>query len=223
MNISNNKENKENNSINSYVINIAILGDPKSGKTSLIECFLKENIEEKNNETVLNIYQSKISEQNFNLDLNYFDISGYYDRDKDLIVDYIKHANIIILCHSFENEFNEEKICFWLEQIQKKAESGRNYIYLVGCKYDIKVMLDYQKGLNTTTIMFPNGNLASFGERIKFFINNNLIREYFIVSSLLNFNVKEMFHSAIKDYLYDKTLELNKKGNIKENQNCLIF
>jgi small GTP-binding protein len=220
MNISNNKEN---NSINSYVINIAILGDPKSGKTSLIECFLKENIEEKNKETVLNIYQSKITEKDFNLDLNYFDISGYYDRDKDLIVDYIKHANIIILCHSFENEFNEEKICFWLEQIQKKAESGRNYIYLVGCKYDIKVMLDYQKGVNTTTIMFPNGNLASFGERIKIFINNNMIREYFIVSSLLNFNVKEMFHSAIKDYLYDKTLEFNKKGNIKENQNCLIF
>jgi small GTP-binding protein len=212
---------KENN--NSFIINIAVLGDQKCGKTSLIESFLSDRVQEKNIDTVLNIYQTKISEKHFNLNINFFDISGYYERDKEIIVDYLKHANIIILCHSFEQDFNEEKLPIWLEIIKKKSDIGKNYVYLVGCKYDIRVMVDYQKGSNTTSIMFPNGNLASFGERIKNFVNNHMIKEYFIVSSLLNFNVKELFHSAIKDFLYDKIVEHNKKNNNSESKNCLIF
>lgn len=205
------------------VVNIVILGDPKSGKTSLIECFLNNKIEDKNTDTILNIYQTKFYAKNYNFTINFFEISGYYERDKDLVIDYIKYSNIILLCHSFEQDFSEENFTFWLEQIEKKAELGRGYVYLIGCKYDLKVMMDYQKGVNITTLMFQNGNLASFGERVKTFINNNLIKEYFLVSSLLNFNIKEMFHSVIKDYIYDNYLINNKNGNSKDNQNCRIF
>jgi small GTP-binding protein len=212
---------KENN--NSFTINIAVLGDQKSGKTSLIESFLSDKIQEKKVDTVLNIFHTNIFEKQFNLNINFFDISGYYERDKDIILDYLKHSNIVIVCHSFENDFSEEKINFWLEIIKKRCENAKNYIYLVGCKYDIQVMVDYQKGSNSTSIMFPNGNLASFGERIKNLINFHMIREYFIVSSLLKFNVKELFHSAIKDFLYDKIVEHNKKGTTSENKNCQIY
>ena len=76
-------------------------------------------------------------------------------------------------------------------------------------KYD-----GFQKGANITTFMFSR-------ERIKNFINTNSIKEYYIVSSLLNFNVKELFHSIIKDFVYD-SLVISSKGDFKD-QNCLIF
>ena len=49
------------------LINIAVLGDPKSGKTSLIECFLFGSVSERYKDTVLNIYQSNITEKKFKM------------------------------------------------------------------------------------------------------------------------------------------------------------
>ncbi len=207
----------------SLSINIAILGEPKCGKTSLINCYLYNTIEEGNCETVLNIQQKRVYIQNFEININFFDISSNFKRDKDLIIEYLKYSNIILLCHSLERDFSEENFAFWLEQIEQKAESGKTLVYIVGCKYDQKVMMDYQGGFNTTTLMFKNGNLASFGERVKNFINSNMIKEYFLVSSLLNFNVKESLDSIIQDYIYEKTLEYTKREANKEGQGCFIF
>jgi small GTP-binding protein len=201
-------------------MNIAVLGDPKSGKTSLIESFLQGTVSERFKDTVLNIYQSNVSEKKFKIDINYFDISGYYERDKDVINEYLRVSDIVIICSSFEQDFNEENINYWLDIVEKNCYRMRG-VYLVSTKYDVKVMTDYQKGANITAIMFPNGNLHAFGERIKTYINTNAIKEYYIVSALINFNVKELFHSIMKDFAYD-TLMASNKGEYKD-QNCSIF
>ena len=202
-------------------INIAVLGDPKCGKTSLIECFLFGGVSDRYKDTVLNIYQSNITEKRFKIDMNFYDISGYYDRDKDLVNDYLRVSDIIIICHSFEQDFNEENVNFWLDIVEKNAFRMKG-IYLVSTKFDVKVMMDYQKGANITTLIFPNGNLHAFGERVKTFINNNMIKEYYIVSSLLNFNVNELFHSIVKDFVYEFLMASN-KDIYKDSQNCSIF
>lgn len=54
----------------SSTINIAVMGDPKTGKTSLIECFLNSKFEEKSTDTILNISKTKIIVQNFNIHIN---------------------------------------------------------------------------------------------------------------------------------------------------------
>jgi small GTP-binding protein len=205
------------------IINIAIVGDAKTGKTALLECFLKESFSDKSTETVLNITKCKFSIKHFNFDLNFFDIGGYMERDKDLVKDYIKNANIILLCHSFEQEFNEENIKVWLDFIE--ANNSTPCVYLIGCKYDLKVMQDFQKGAKITSLMFYNGNLTSFGERIKTFINNpqNNIKSYHIASSLLNFNVQEMFNTIIKDYIIDIVVANQQPSSGNKNQNCNIF
>jgi small GTP-binding protein len=203
-------------------INIAVLGDSKCGKSSLIDCYLHNKIEEGNIETVLNIQQKVISIKNFEINLNFFDISGNFKRDKDLIVEYLKISNIILLCHSFDKEFNEDNFVFWLEQIEQWAVEAKTVVYIIGCKYDRKIMMDYQGGFSITTLMFKNGNLASFGERVKNFINTNHIREYFLVSALLNINVKETFESILQDYIYEKYLDKFKNENTKDS-NCLLF
>jgi GTPase SAR1 family protein len=53
-------------------INIAILGDRKCGKSSLVECFLSQRMEDKNTETVINITKAdiKINEE-YNLHVNF--------------------------------------------------------------------------------------------------------------------------------------------------------
>jgi small GTP-binding protein len=201
-------------------INIAVLGDPKSGKSSLIEAFLFGQITERFKDTVINIYQSNITEKKLKIDLNYFEISGNYERDKDAVGDYLRMADVVIICTSFEEDFKEENITHWLETVEANSINSKS-IYLVNTKYDIKVMMDYQKGANTTTLMFANGNLHTFGERIKTFINTNSIKEYYITSSLLNFNVKELFHSIIKDFVYESLCN-SAKLDFKD-QNCVIF
>ena len=203
------------------LINIAVLGDPKCGKTSLIECFLFGSVSERYKDTVLNIYQSNVTEKKFKIDMNFFDISGYYERDRDVVIDYIRMADIILICSSFEQEFNEENINYWMDIVEKNAYRMSG-IYLVSTKYDVRVMIDYQKGANITTLIFPNGNLHAYGERIKTYINNNSIKEYYMVSALLNINVKELFHSIIKDFVYDSLMASNKEI-YKDNQNCTIF
>ena len=50
-------------------INIAVMGDPKCGKTSLIECFLFGGVSDRYKDTVLNIYQSNITEKRFKIDM----------------------------------------------------------------------------------------------------------------------------------------------------------
>jgi len=204
-------------------INIAVMGDSRCGKSSLIECYLNEKIVEENIETILNIHETKFNLKNLDLTVNIFEISGNFDRDKDLVIDYIKYSHIFLLCYSFENDFVEDKFFFWLDLIEKLSENSGNYVYLVGLKYDMRIMIDYQKGLNITTLMFENENLTSFGERIKNFINSNIIKEYFMVSALLNFNVKEMFSSVLKDNIYDRIYELSKKEDLIENKNCIIY
>lgn len=127
-----------------------------------------------------------------------------------------------MICHSFDVDFNEEKIKHWIELIERLS-NNRN-CYLVGCKYDIKVTNDYLNGQRITSLTFSNDNLTSFGERIKTLINNpeTKIKAYFIVSALLNFNIKEMFESILKDYIYSLSiLNKGKAGNL--NQNCFIF
>ena len=201
-------------------INIAVLGDSKSGKSSLIEAFLFGQIAERFKDTVINIYQSNITEKKLKIDLNYFEISGNYERDKDAVCEYLRTADVVIICASFEEDFKEENITHWLEIVEANSINPKS-VYLVNTKYDIKVMMDYQKGANTTTLMFANGNLHTFGERIKTFINTNSIKEYYITSSLLNFNVKELFHSIIKDFVYENLCN-SAKLDFKD-QNCVIF
>lgn len=208
------------------IIYICVLGEPKSGKTTLIDCFLTETFSDKNYETIINVTKAKINIKNLNLELHLFDLGGYMDRDREILIDYIKSSNIILLCHSFETDFNEENIKNWLDFIEQKSASSNKSIYLVGCKYDLKIMLDYQKGSKITSLMFANDNLTSFGERIKTFINNphNNLKGYYMASSLLNFNVREMFQNVVKDWIYDNIISQNlSKGNQKDNQNCLMF
>ena len=52
-------------------INIALVGESKSGKSSLIKCFLFNKIEESNDQTILNITNAKIKIINKTINVNF--------------------------------------------------------------------------------------------------------------------------------------------------------
>lgn len=210
---------------NEAQVNLAVIGDPKSGKTALVESFLTEKFLQESSDTVLRVTKTRLKAKQCMLDVNIFDLSGYISRDRDLVGDYLKSAEIILICHSFEDEFNEEQVHKWITFIEQRSNDfPEKNIYLVGCKYDMKVRSDYQMGSRVTSLMYANENLTSFGERIKTFVNqpHNNVKSYFLTSALLNFNVKETFFAVMKDFLI-KHLGNRTEANDKDNQNCYIF
>jgi GTPase SAR1 family protein len=42
------------------IINICVLGEPRCGKTALINCYLNQSFEDKTNDTVINITKADI-------------------------------------------------------------------------------------------------------------------------------------------------------------------
>lgn len=51
-------------------INIAVLGEPKCGKTSLIECYTEKQYDEVYLETVVNVYRTQMRINNYDFFLN---------------------------------------------------------------------------------------------------------------------------------------------------------
>jgi hypothetical protein len=65
-------------------------------------------------------------------------------------------------------------------------------------------MNDFQQGNKITALKFPNENLAAYGQKIKNLINTPPIKKgYYLCSSLLNFNVRELMNEVIQDYVYE--------------------
>ena len=119
------------------------------------------------------------------------------------------------------NDFDENSQIGWLNLIQENSIKGKNNIFIVGTKLDLKAELDYQKGITSSTLTFSNGNLSSNGLKIKNFLMSHSIKEYFMVSSVLNYNVNECFESIFKEYLTWKSKEVSISD--KDLQNCILF
>ncbi len=52
-------------------INISVLGDSRSGKTSLVNCYLTQKFEEKTNETIINITKAEAKIGETNVEINF--------------------------------------------------------------------------------------------------------------------------------------------------------
>lgn len=52
-------------------INIAILGESRCGKSSIIKCFLSNEFQEKTSETIINIYTASFEIDENNIDVNF--------------------------------------------------------------------------------------------------------------------------------------------------------
>ena len=75
--------------------------------------------------------------------------------------------------------------------------------------------------------------LTNYGQRVKTFINTNPIKKFYLTSSLLNYNIHELFEDAILSFGYKEyqKMKSNDQSNTRRShsneddfyENCYIF
>ena len=124
-----------------------------------------------------------------------------------------KSMDVIFLCHEMkekDTDFNEEDIKKMIAYINNITNKKKIILYLVGCKLDQKFN---SLGNDTANIYEKNPpyKLTSYGQRIKTFVDGNNIKKFFETSSLLNFNIAELFEHAIMSATYANYKNLHEK------------
>lgn len=180
-------------------INITVIGKKKCGKSALIKSYLKKSFESEKQDTTLDIFGKKILILGHEVMLVISEVSQ--DKaDFQLSKEIIGVSHIVFICYSLEDDFekmNEEIIEGSIPLIQTLKNDTP--IFIVGCKFDLikEENIDNIKLIN-------NYVLTSNGKKIREYINNkrdslkNNFCGYYITSSLLNLNIKELFNDAIK-------------------------
>ena len=232
------QQNFENNNFSSssnsnLSIRISIFGESKSGKTSLINCYLKKSFSIKNEDTILNIHSKKILINNKNINLIISEISSNQN-DFSLLKQITNESHIIFLTYNLEEKLNENI----LNDLLLKINNLNKFlpIFIVGCKLDL-IKEDF---IEKCKIYDDYDELSFFGENVKEFIknkrNNFNIEGFYITSAMLNINIEKLFNDAIKTVCFPFVVEfydkkennendeeiLNKILNVKEN-GCKIF
>jgi len=219
-NSSNSSENKSNSSeknftknSNNLSIRISIIGESKSGKTSLINCYLKKSFFTKNEDTILNIHSKKILINNKKINLIISEISSN-QTDFSLLKQIESH--IIFLTFNLE-----EKLNILNDLFSKIDFLNKNLpIFIVGCKLDL-IKEDF---IEKIKIYDDYDELSFFGENVKEFIKNKRknfnIEGFYITSAMLNINIDKLFNDAIKTVCFPFVLEFyDRKNNNENNEN----
>ena len=144
------------------------------------------------------------------------------------------HSSFILIdsIHYLSNENKENMIRRYISYISSLKETREYLIYVVGCKLDLKVT---ELKLKTAYIIDNNQRFTSYGQRIKTFVETNPVKKFYLTSSLLNYNIKELFEDAIISFGYKEYQKIKSKDNEPSNtrrtnfdeedfyENCNIF
>lgn len=195
-----------------FTIHIAVIGKKKSGKSSLIRCYLKKSFTQEKEDTTLDIFAKKIKISGQEVNLIISELSQE-KKDIELTKEILKIAHIVFICYNLEDdsekfleEINEGKFGF-INEINKDC-----YIYLVGCKFDL-VKNDQIEKIK----IIKDGKYSLIGENIvkMFESNEKKFEGYYITSAMLNLGIFDLFHDAIKlcalPYVYQVYLKKEEK------------
>lgn len=215
-------------------IRIAILGDERSGKSSLIHCFLKEKIENSKDKYMIHLRAKRyiINNTEVNIILEELNIN----KDKYLLQPFIKKCDILFLCYALdedEGDFNPKKIDKLFTSIKAYMEDDPKPIYIVGTKLDLVTELIQKR----CYVYFDGEDLTSFGCKVRMYVQekneyqNNCfkVRKYYMTSSLLNINVDSLFLDAMRECYYEYEEQLREdyvNNNVDSNirkKNCILF
>lgn len=182
---------------NEYSIHIAVIGKRKSGKSSLIRCFLNQSFSTEKKNTILDMFAKKININGQQIKILISELSQEKN-DIELSKEVLKNSNIVFICYSLEDntkiffeELKEGKINF-LNDLNKESK-----IFIVGCKFD----LVKEDNLRNMRIVNSRGGYTNNGKGIKELFEENKFSGSYVTSALLNIGVERLFHDAIKIYI----------------------
>ena len=181
-------------------LSVALVGDEKSGKSSIISSLCYKRID--------SLYTSTIGVQflirnMFETKYEIFDLSGS-DRFSAIIHSYMRNRDVILLCVDLSSiDTIDSSIEKWMYKINKFCKNS--IVVFVGCKTDVK-MLDVNTIINTKINKYNSSNI-----------------NYIEVSALNNDNIENLF-KLIKDLKKkEKEKEEEKEEKEQKNISCCCF
>ena len=181
-----------------YIFKILFLGGVGVGKTSIINRYVKNIIQNDQKPTIGIDYRTKIVKyNNKNIQLKIFDTSGQ-ERFRSLTKNYYQRTDGIIMVFDVKNYETFEELTYWMEEIKKNCNKSKIGLILVGNKND--------------------GNLDE--KKINKEQANSIAKEYDFkyieTSALIDYNIKECFELMVHT-LFEKNIDKLNEINNKEN------
>ena len=208
----------EKNGPKRYIMYITVIGKKKSGKSSLIQCFLTKSYKREKQDTTVDIYAKKLLINKREITLIISEVSQ--DKaDFEISKEVISKSHIVFVCFSLEEDYDNEDILD--ESITLLQTISKNIpVFIVGCKFD----LIKEESIDVMKIHETNDELTFNGKNLKEYINNkrnslsNNFAGYYITSALLNINIENLFNDAIKTVALPIIIASNKMKEIKKNK-----
>lgn len=208
-------------------VHICIIGDSKCGKTSLIKCFLYSTFTKPHFNTIINTIRVELTIEDIPFDVIITEMGDYRNSNEQSSKDFFKSMGIAFICYKLadgaDDNFNEETIKKHLIYIYN-SRGGKDFIaYIVGCQLDKKT----EGVLNRNAVLKDGDNkLSDLGQRMQTFSSNNKISGCYLTSSLLNFNIQELFNDAIVSFAHRQLQQLKSNpSDIDDNdiyEHCFI-
>ena len=183
-----------------YILKILTLGDQNVGKTNIILRYTENQFHEKINSTICIDFKTKlIKKGNEIIKLTLYDTAGQ-ERFNNLIKNYYKGTNGVLLVYDITNRDTFKKIDFWLKDLFDNADDKDNlFIYLIGNKNDL-----------------ADKRQVSEEEAKGYADENNL--PYIEVSAKTGNNIKKLFDEMIKGSMFN----VIKNGKLSSSVNQTI-
>ena len=174
-----------------YLCKVVIIGEPCTGKTSLLRRFTTDKFDEKYTVTLGVDFQIKmVAIDNCLIKLQLWDTDGQ-EKYKMMTKAYYKNAKACIIMYDVTRRSTFEKVEIWLKQFQEVCDPSQTVIIIVGNKIDL---------INDRQTHYDEGNALALQYSVPF-------RE---ISVKDNYDaVKELF-----TFIARKGLELCKKEDI---------
>lgn len=114
---------------------IVILGDVKSGKSSLINSYIDNSYKrhDEYKEHMIRFTSIELNASNVLFDVVFIEFPGEVDYAKSFLKEYLILANCFVIVHSLETRFHEARIEKWYRLVKEFSLP----VYLVGSKLDL--------------------------------------------------------------------------------------
>ena len=189
---------KENKIIKKPIINIFLIGDSQTGKTSILNRFIGNPFNEKQIATIgIDNYITEIELKNRKkIKIQIYDTAGQEQYRSNAFQILKTKCEGIVLIYSINDEGSFNNIFeYWINELNNIIELSNYPIYVIGNKCDLK----------ERSISYEDGEKTSSKYKFKFMET----------SAKTNMNIKELFTNISQD-IYDLSYTITENNEIKK-------
>lgn len=190
-------------------VKIVAIGDGSVGKTCLLVTYTKNQFPEEYVPTVYENYSEMINIENETIRLEIWDTAGQEEYSNLRPASY-PNTDVFLVCFSLISPDSLEDIeRVWIPDVKQYCSTAS--LILVGLKSDLRDNFDSQKDDNEGTNFRPIEK-----DEIDAVKNRIGATEYIECSSLLKYNIKEVFETASK-------IAIHKTSGSQKPKNCYLI